>query len=76
MTEKKIDDAAVHGEKGTGYEGPGDGPFRCSNCEYFNASTDGCSGKNMRKMSERPKLPSGDVKVDANGCCVYFESKE
>ena len=74
--EKKINSEAVHGEAGTGYQGPKDGPFRCSNCEYFNAATDGCSGENMKKMSELPRLPSGDVEVDPQGCCVYFETKE
>jgi hypothetical protein len=70
-----INEEAVHGETDTGYQDPKAGPFRCSNCKYFNASTDGCSGKSMKKLSQRKKLPSGDVLVDANGHCVYFESK-
>jgi hypothetical protein len=74
--EKKINDAHVHGERGTGYQGPDDGPFRCSNCEYFNSSTDGCSGEMMKKFSTRRRLPSGDVLVAPHGCCVYFETKE
>jgi hypothetical protein len=71
----KIIDEHVHGEAGTGYQGPDDGPFRCSNCKYFNSSTDGCSGEAMKKLSKRPRLPSGDVHVAAQGCCVYFEGK-
>lgn len=70
-----INEAAVHGEKGTGYQAPKDGPFRCSNCEYFNASTDGCSGENMKKLSKLPTLPSGDVQVEAGAHCVYYEKK-
>jgi len=70
-----INAAGVHGEKNTGYQGPKDGPFRCSACSYFNPSTDGCSGENMKKLSEREKLPSGDVLVEPQGCCVYFETK-
>lgn len=76
MAEKQINDEGVHGEKGTGYQGADDGPFRCSNCEYFNPTTDGCRGENMKKLSTRQHLPSGDVLVDPRGCCVYFESKE
>lgn len=73
MAEKQINDEHVHGEKGTGYAE--DGPFRCSNCEYFNATTDGCHGESMKEISKRQRLPSGDVLVDPRGCCVYFESK-
>lgn len=75
MAEKKIVDAGVHGEKGTGYSGPDYGPFRCSNCAYFNPTTDGCSGEHMKKLSVRKKLPSGDILVEAHGCCVYFKTK-
>jgi transposase len=66
-----IEEKEIHGEKGTGYAGPEDGPFRCSNCKYFNRQTDGCSNKAMKKLSKRPRLPSGDVQVDPNGCCIY-----
>jgi hypothetical protein len=72
---KTVNSAGVHGEAGTGYEGPDEGPFRCSNCEYFNPTTDGCRGENMKKLSTREKLPSGDVLVQPGGVCVYFEGK-
>ena len=75
MTATTINSSGVHGEAGTGYQGPEDGPFRCSACEYFNRTTNGCSGENMKKLSNRPRLPSGDIEVDAGGCCVYFEGK-
>jgi hypothetical protein len=71
----EINSAAVHGEPGTGYEGPEDGPFHCANCEYFNKSTDGCRQEDMKKKSKRNRLPSGDVLVAPDGCCAYFEEK-
>jgi hypothetical protein len=71
-----LNEKAIHGEKNTGYEGPEGGPFRCSNCEYFNASTDGCSQEDMKKYSARERLPSGDVEVEAGGCCEYIDRKK
>jgi len=71
-----INEKAIKGEKNTGYEGPEGGPFRCSNCEYFNSTTDGCSQEDMKKHSRRKKLPSGDVLVEAGGCCIYEEHKK
>lgn len=65
----------IKGEKGTGYAGPGDGPFRCSNCRHFNSTTDGCSSDPMKELSTRRRLKSGDVEVEAHGCCVYFDNK-
>ena len=70
-----INEKAIKGEKNTGYEGPDGGPFRCSNCEYFNGTTDGCRQEDMREHSKREHLPSGDVLVDPNGCCEYIERK-
>ena len=71
-----LNEAAIKGEKGTGYEGPAGGAFRCSNCEYFNVSTDGCSQEDMKKESKRPRLPSGDVLVEPGGCCEYVDRKK
>ena len=70
-----INEAAIKGEKGTGYEGPEGGLFRCGNCTYFNASSDSCGQKDMMEKSKRPKLPSGRVEVEADGCCEYIERK-
>lgn len=68
----QINSAAVHGEPGTGYMGPEDGPFRCDHCEYFKDGT--CGNEEMLKLSKRAKS-NGRVKVDAGGCCIYFEEK-
>lgn len=67
-----IDQSAVKGEPGTGYENPdGKGPFACHNCEYFKAGS--CGQKLMRARSQQPRTPDGRVKVDPNGCCEYVE---
>jgi hypothetical protein len=66
----EIEQSAVLGEPGTGYEDPeGKGPFACSNCEYFKDNS--CGQKIMMAKSKRPKLPNGRVKVNAAGCCEY-----
>lgn len=70
-----INEKAIKGEASTGYEGPKGGPFRCSNCSYFNASTDGCHQDDMKENSKRERLPSGDVLVEPHGCCEYIERK-
>ncbi len=71
-----VNEKAIKGEAGTGYEGPEGGPFRCSNCEYFRAADDSCGQKDMMEKSKRPKLPSGRVEVEAGGCCEYVERKK
>jgi len=70
-----INQAAIKGEKDTGYEGPEGGAFRCSNCEYFDAVNDSCGQKDMMEKSKRPKLPSGRVEVEPGGCCEYIDRK-
>ena len=72
----QINEKAIKGEEGTGYEGPEGGAFRCSNCEYFNSSTDGCHQKDMKEKSKRQRLPSGDVLVQPGGCCEYIDRKD
>ena len=69
----QINSAAVHGEPGTGYMGPEDGPFRCDHCEYFKDNS--CGNEEMKKLSKRAKTSEGRVKVAADGCCIYFEEK-
>ena len=69
----QIDPAAIHGEKNTGYMGPEDGPFRCDHCEYYRESDSSCGGKSMKKLSKRAKTSDGRVKVEADGCCIYYE---
>lgn len=67
----EVDQAAIQGEEGTGYEGPEKGPFECSNCEYF--KNDYCHNKLMMARSQRPKGKTGEVQVEPNGCCEYIE---
>ncbi len=69
----QINSAAVHGEPGTGYMGPEDGPFRCGACEYFKSGS--CGNPEMKKLSKREKTSEGRVKVSEDGCCIYFEEK-
>jgi hypothetical protein len=70
----QINQQAVKGEPGTGYEGPEYGPFSCSTCEYFKDNS--CGQKDFMEKSKRPKTPEGRVKVEAEGCCVYHEAIE
>lgn len=70
-----INERAIKGEKGTGYEGPEGGAFRCSNCEYFSATNDSCGQEDMMRESRREKLPSGRIAVEPGGCCEYVERK-
>jgi len=67
-----VDQSAVKGEKGTGYEAPGDkGPFQCSNCSYFSAGL--CSQPIMMRVSKMPKNGRGLVRVAPTGCCEYVD---
>jgi hypothetical protein len=50
------------------------GAKHCFNCEYFKKETRSCSGPNMEKLSERPKLPNGEVKVHPIGLCKFWEA--
>lgn len=68
-----IDQSAVKGEPGTGYEGPERGPFACHNCEYFRLSNSTCGQKLMMARSNQPTAEDGRVKVDSHGCCEYVE---
>jgi hypothetical protein len=69
----EINSASVKGEPGTGFEKrAGKGPFECGNCEYFK---EGCTQKDMKKLSKQPRLPNGNVDVDADDCCEYVERK-
>lgn len=71
----QINSASIHGEPGTGYEGPEDGPFSCSTCEYFQEKDSSCGQKDFMKKSKREKTADGRVKVDPKGCCIYHESE-
>lgn len=67
----EVDQSAIQGEAGTGYEGPDKGPFACGNCEYFKDGS--CGQKLMMARSKQPKTDDGRVKVDPKGCCEYIE---
>ena len=71
----QINQEAIKGEAGTGYEGPSGGSFSCGNCEYFLASNSSCGQKDMMEKSKRPKTSDGRVKVESAGCCEYVERK-
>jgi hypothetical protein len=68
-----VDQSAIKGEAGTGYESGSKGPFRCDNCEYFYAGA--CSQMIMCKMSRLSRDAGGMVKVDPAGCCEYIDRK-
>lgn len=68
----EIDQAAVQGEPGTGYENPeGKGLFQCANCAYFQSGY--CHQRTMMARSKQAKNAAGQVKVDPKGCCEYIE---
>lgn len=45
------------------YFPPSESPFKCGNCEYFNAETGYCRQEEVR------------ANVEAEGCCNLFEKK-
>jgi hypothetical protein len=47
----------------------------CFNCHHFVKAESGCNGPKMRELSERPKLPNGDVKVHSVSWCKFWEEK-
>jgi hypothetical protein len=53
------------------YMGPKEGPFKCSNCEYFIAPTE-CTKKEMKIAQD---TNGKTATVDPNGCCNYYEKK-
>ena len=65
---------SIKGEPGTGYESGKNGPFRCSNCEYFR--NDSCGQKDMLEKSKQPRTSEGRVQVDPDGCCEYIDRTE
>lgn len=73
MSQLTIDSSKVHGEPGTGYEGPQKGPFECGNCEYFRKADSSCGQETMMKVSKLARTKDGRVKVDEHGCCEYVE---
>jgi broad specificity phosphatase PhoE len=66
-----INQNAIKGEPGTGYESGKKGSFNCSNCEYFKDSS--CGQEDMMSKSKRPRTKDGRVKVEADGCCEFVD---
>lgn len=71
-----LNEKAIRGEAGTGYESPGKlGEFECGNCKYYGENDghddEGCDQKDMKEKSKRKKLPDGRVEVEEEGCCEY-----
>jgi hypothetical protein len=65
------------GEPKTGYvDYKVGGAKHCFNCTRFNREKSSCSGPNMEKLSERPKLPNGEVKIHPVGLCHWWEAKD
>lgn len=74
----EINQKAIGGEAGTGYEGPDKGEFECENCEYFDPDTVSCGQDDMVKNSKRPKIDRAGqtrVVVHPEGCCEYVKRK-
>lgn len=70
----QIDQTAVKGEQGTGYESRGKkGAFECRNCEYFRPGNSSCGQEIMVRLSTRPRTADGRVSVDPQGCCEYVD---
>ena len=67
----EIEQGAIKGEKFTGYEGPENGPFACSNCRYFEGGS--CGQKTMMEKSQLPKNENGRPIVSPAGCCEFIE---
>jgi hypothetical protein len=64
-------------EPKTGYQSHNPGSNKhCFNCKYFVKSENGCKGPHMKELSERPKLPNGDVKVHPVAVCKFWESEK
>jgi hypothetical protein len=69
-----INQFSIHGEKGTGYEGPAKGDFNCQNCEYFRKSSETCGQPDFVNKTGRRKTADGKrAYVEALGCCEYVD---
>jgi hypothetical protein len=61
--------------KETGYEHPSTHKDeRCQNCSHFEKPNE-CSGPKMIELSDRPKLPDGNVHVSPFAWCRFYEKK-
>lgn len=61
-------------EPRTGYQSHNPGSSEhCFSCLHFRREESGCDGPKMKELSERPRLPNGDVKVHAVAYCKFFQ---
>lgn len=74
-------DPSPTGTKHSGYAGPEDGPFKCSNCVWFESgsaasySPGECEHPKVKADPDLAKAPDGDAIVSRDGCCEYQRSK-
>ena len=74
VEERLINQSAIKGESGTGFEKAGDkGEFECGNCKYFDAVNGACEQPDMVRLSKQPRLSDGRPSVDAEDCCEYVD---
>lgn len=63
-------------EPKTGYTTKKSGDEHCSNCEHFEADKNECNGPHMIKLTQKTKLPDGNVQVSPHGWCKFWENKD
>lgn len=51
------------------------GNEHCSGCEHFEAGKSECNGPHMIKLTQKPILPDGNVKVVPTGWCKFWEKR-
>lgn len=71
--DNKVNEKAIKGEPGTGYESGAKGSFSCGNCEYFRKSNNSCGQQDMMEKSQRDRTKDGRILVEAAGCCEYVD---
>lgn len=65
----------VNGTEASGYEQPGDGPFRCDNCKFFTMVGGNEGDDDAQGQCAEPDVvndPQVRGNVQAGGCCSYF----
>ena len=51
------------------------GNEHCSGCEHFEVAKSECNGPNMIRLTQKPKLEDGNVKVAPTGWCKFWEAR-
>lgn len=77
MPKKGLITITLKKEPSTGYvDYKPTGEKHCSNCEHFLKSKDECNGPNMLKLTGKPKLADGNVKVNDKGLCNFWTEEK